>query len=345
MMVDLSLMVPGDNPEAAAEVTRILALAGYHCTVRHATTRDSFEAALAWSPASIHKEDRWRTMIDRLPLACLLSDADWRYTHWNPPAERIFGFRISDVLGKHPFETIVPPESEPLVHAIFGRLAAGDMSAHGTCTNRTRDGRTIFCSWHNTPLLDDEGKFLGLMSLAEDITERQLVEETRAKLQHALEEMNGELESVLYVTSHDLRSPLLNILGFSGELSRHCQQLQETLKSEFPAAFAGRSTRLALEREIPEALHFIHASANKMDGLLTGLLRLSRLGRQPLVTVELNMNRLLAQVLETMKFQVVSSRTEVEIDDLPPCRGDATQINQLFTNLLDNALKYLRPAG
>jgi light-regulated signal transduction histidine kinase (bacteriophytochrome) len=135
----------------------------------------------------------------------------------------------------------------------------------------------------------------------------------------------------------------LNILGFSKELARCCQQLQEMLKSEFPDTLARRATRLALEQEIPEALHFIQASAQKMDGLLAGLLRLSRLGRQPLAMVDVNMNRLLAQVLETLKYQALVSRAEIELGDLPPCRGDAMQLNQLFTNLLENALKYLQP--
>ena len=116
--------------------------------------------------------------IERMPLAYLLSGPDMRYTRWNPAAERMFGFAESDVLGKHPCEVIVPEQSTELVTEIFARLMAGDMNAHGVSENITRDGRTITCEWHNTPVFDASNTFQGLLSLAQDITERRKAEET-----------------------------------------------------------------------------------------------------------------------------------------------------------------------
>ena len=115
---------------------------------------------------------RLEAQIERLPLAYLLSGPDLRYTRWNPAAERMFGFAEADVLGKHPFEVIVPAAARPAVGDIFERLRAGDMNAHGACENATEDGRVITCEWHNTPLFDDDGKFAGIISLAQDISAR-----------------------------------------------------------------------------------------------------------------------------------------------------------------------------
>lgn len=172
---------------------------------------------------------------------------------------------------------------------------------------------------------------------------RQHVELHRQELQAALEELGRELESVLYVTSHDLRSPLVNVLGFSQELARHCQQLQQHLQAKHPAAAQDSAVRQLLEQDVPESLHFIRASATKMEGLLNGLLQLSRLGRQPLERAAVDMNRLAREVLESLQFQVLQSRAEVRLEPLPPCHGDCLQLHRAFMNLLDNALKYLAP--
>ncbi len=119
---------------------------------------------------------RLNLQIERMPLAYLLSGPDFRYTHWNPAAERTFGFSQAEVLGKHPFEVVVPPQSRSTVADIFARLQAGDMDAHGVCENVMKDGRTITCEWYNTPLFGPDGTFQGLLSLAQDITARRRAE-------------------------------------------------------------------------------------------------------------------------------------------------------------------------
>ncbi len=81
-----------------------------------------------------------------------------------------------------------------------------------------------------------------------------------------------------------------------------------------------------------------------MDALLAGLLRLSRLGQEMFQLEQLEMNAMLAGIAKAFEFQVREAGATLQIDDLPSCSGDATQVNQVFSNLLDNALKYLDPA-
>lgn len=179
--------------------------------------------------------------------------------------------------------------------------------------------------------------------LKQEISERKQAEEERKRLNRDLLDKNKELEQIVYVTSHDLRSPLVNIQGFSRELEHTFKEVKAALeRPETPAGLRQELTPL-LEDDIPESLQYIFSSTAKMDSLLSGLLRLSRLGRTSLNIEKLDMNKLMAKVADNFVFRLQTIDAELEIGDLPPCLGDETQISQVFANLVDNALKYLKP--
>lgn len=154
---------------------------------------------------------------------------------------------------------------------------------------------------------------------------------------------NKELESYLYITSHDLRSPLVNIQGFGSRLQKHTTELSNILGPlDLPESEKTTALNL-LEKEIPKSLHFIFSSVSKMDSLIKGLLSISRTGRIKLSPVRVNMNKLMNKIISANKFQIDESNTEVTIEPLPDCYGDEELLNQLFSNLFDNALKYRKP--
>jgi signal transduction histidine kinase len=163
------------------------------------------------------------------------------------------------------------------------------------------------------------------------------LESAKGNLQVAsrhLQAQNEELESVIYVTSHDLRSPLVNIQGFSHELTASLAELRKSL----PAPTQPQAH--LLDEDIPEALHFIATSASRMDRLLNGLLQLSRLGRQPLRVRPIDMNAMMREIADSMEFELREASATVDLGELPACSGDPDQLRQVFANLLGNAIKY-----
>jgi len=124
-------------------------------------------------------EEHLKLEVARMPVGYILWDKDFRVVTWNPAAEEIFGFTFDETKGRHPYETIVPPEAQPQVDDIWARLLAGDASAHSVNENLTKDGHTIVCEWTNTPLKQPDGTILGVMSMIQDITERKRAEEER----------------------------------------------------------------------------------------------------------------------------------------------------------------------
>jgi signal transduction histidine kinase len=181
-----------------------------------------------------------------------------------------------------------------------------------------------------------------------DISERKKAEARLADLAQSLAEKNKELEAIVYVASHDLRSPLVNIQGFSQELTHACHQLRQGLAGRVepgtaPSARLDPELARILQEDIPESLDYIQAGVAKIDALLAGFLRYSRLGKAALRIERVKMNALLETIQQTMEFQLQKANASLAIERLPDCLGDATQINQVFSNLIDNAIKYRHP--
>jgi len=182
-----------------------------------------------------------------------------------------------------------------------------------------------------------------LLELQRELEERKLAEQERESLLTKLSEKNKELEQIIHITSHDLRSPLVNIQGFTRELDESFKQVYQIFDSKAVPSAVRKKLAPILDEDIPHAFQYILASSSKMDSLLSSLLRLSRLGRDILNIRRLDMNKLMSQVVSSFKFQIREAGVTVKVEELPPCHGDETQLNQVFSNLLDNALKFFDP--
>jgi len=186
---------------------------------------------------------------------------------------------------------------------------------------------------HAVSLRNAQNEIIGLLGVTRDITEHK-------KALEEIKQLNKELEGLIYTTSHDLRSPLVNIHGYSSEFARTCDEIGNIIENE--GVNPSLSSKLSpLITDIAESVTYIDSSVKKMDSLLSGLLKLSRTGRADLQMEDVDMNSLMTDIYNTMEFQMRESGAKVEIEELPPCKGDKVLISQIFSNLLTNALKYL----
>lgn len=194
---------------------------------------------------------------------------------------------------------------------------------------------------HGHPIFGDSGEIEQVIEYRLDVTERRHAEMEREKLYKALEAKNKELESIVYVTSHDLRSPLVNIQGFSSELAASCAEAAGLFAGvEMDADVREKLERILVE-DVGEASKFINAGVNKMEGLIKGLLTLSRIGQANIRVDQLDMNEVVSASIDSMQYRIRDLKIDILIDKLPGCIGDVGQISQVFGNLIDNAVKYL----
>jgi len=158
----------------------------------------------------------------------------------------------------------------------------------------------------------------------------------------ALTQANEEIQRFAYIVSHDLRAPLVNIMGFTSELEVGTKSLKDYFEQEKDEAKP--AAREAALDGIPEAVKFIRSSTGKMDRLINAILKLSREGRRELTAEKVDLKRVFETVTASLKHQIDETSTTVSVaENLPSLRSDRLALEQVFSNLLDNALKYLQP--
>jgi signal transduction histidine kinase len=172
-----------------------------------------------------------------------------------------------------------------------------------------------------------------------------------------LREANNEIQRFAYIVSHDLRSPLVNIMGFTSELEelradifRRIAALGRATVEAAPVPVAAGETEPDLDGEdkqlsqdFSEALGFIKSSIAKMDRLITAILNLTREGRREFEPVRIDTRELIEGIVATVAHQAAEAAAQIRIAPLPDIVSDRLALEQIFSNLIDNALKYLKP--
>ncbi len=157
---------------------------------------------------------------------------------------------------------------------------------------------------------------------------------------------NDEIQRFAYIVSHDLRSPLVNVMGFTSELELALHPLQALLDDVKTAApeVLTREVEVAVGADLPEAIGFIRSSTKKMDRLINAILKLSREGRRNLTPELVNVDALAQGVLDSLKHQAMDRGAVLQVEPpLPDLISDRLAVEQILSNLVENALKYLQP--
>jgi len=248
--------------------------------------------------------------VKRMPLGYIVWDGEFRVVEWNPAAERIFGWKQDEAMGKHPYGFIVPSDEQPHVAGVWSKLLMGDESSYSLNVNVCKDGKTITCEWFNMPLRDASGSVTGVLSMVHDVTEKTQLERQLQTAQRM--EAIGTLAGGI---AHDFNNVLTGIIGFA-----------EMLKIKI----SGNERALSDTNEILRC-------AERASTLTRQLLTYAR--RQIIEPVNLSPNKVITDLLKLVS-KVVGEHIEIRTflaKDLPTVHADAGQIEQVVMNLVLNA--------
>jgi signal transduction histidine kinase len=158
-----------------------------------------------------------------------------------------------------------------------------------------------------------------------------------------LGQQKQENEMFVYSVSHDLRSPLVNLQGFSEELSLSCGDLRELFRrDDVPEPVRRRGMQL-MDRDIEESIRYIQAAVGRLARIIDALLRLSRAGRVEYQWQEVDLSATVGKIIAALHDTITAKGAQVAVGQLPPAWGDPTALEQVFANLIGNAVQYLDP--
>jgi PAS domain S-box-containing protein len=278
---------------------------------RDITERKRAEEALKGSEA------RYRALVESTEDSVYLVDQNCRYLFLNEKHLSRLGLSSVEIVGKPYGEFHSEEETQLFSDGIHSVFESGRSIQHEH--RSLRDGRYFLRTL--SPVKDSVGRTAAVTVVSKEITALKRVEEERKKLILALEAKNRELERFTYTVSHDLRSPLVTIQGFTA-------MLQEDLK---------RNKREEAENDV----NYITKATVTMDQLLSETLRLSRIGRIVNLPEDVPFGEIVNDVLEQVAEQIRSSSMGISIAaDLPTVRVDRMRIAEALANLMVNSINY-----
>ncbi|MGA9658281.1 MAG: ATP-binding protein [Asticcacaulis sp.] len=203
---------------------------------------------------------------------------------------------------------------------------------------RHKDGSWRWVMSRGIGTWDKFGQIRSMVGTHTDITEQKNREEE-------LRQLNADMEAFTYITSHDMRSPLVNLKGFSHELQLAAKDIDEIITPHAEKLGQKNWERLKyiLRHDIPESLGFIGNAVDRMDTLTAAILDLSRIGRVTYRHEKVDAQAIFDKCLGAQSFEITSRGVRVIAAPLPTLITVPVALEQIFSNLLDNAVKYLRP--
>jgi len=161
-----------------------------------------------------------------------------------------------------------------------------------------------------------------------------------------LMQANQEIQRYAYIVTHDLRAPLVNIMGFTAELEGALKAIQRLLDAPEtgPSEEVLKEAELAAKEDLPEAINFIRSSTRKMDGLINAILKISRDGRRPLQPEPIDLEAVVRASGDAIQHQIAEADGELDVSaNVTHFVSDRFSIEQIIGNLFDNAVKYRDP--
>ncbi|HEX5426497.1 MAG TPA: PAS domain S-box protein [Candidatus Acidoferrales bacterium] len=286
------------------------------------TARNKFEAALRLS------EERFRLMVSGVKdYAILMLDPSGRVVSWNEGAQRIKGYQADEIIGQHFSRFYTDEDIQRGKPARELEIVAREGRLEDEGWRVRKDGSRFWANVVITALRDEAGELRGFGKVTRDMTERKKTEEAlkaseeEMRLRNAqLDAANKELEAFSYSVSHDLRSPLRSIDGFSEALLEDCAgKLDEAQKNH-------------LDR--------IRAGTKRMGLLIDDLLNLARVARADMRREKINLSEVARSIIADLQKAQPQRQVEFRIEEGLETTGDSRLIRLACENLLGNAWKF-----
>jgi PAS domain S-box-containing protein len=267
------------------------------------------------SEEALHKsEERLRLHAENSPLAVIEWDAHCIVTRWAGSAERMFGWKASETIGKPVAKIGLVQASdaglfEPIVS---GPSVFGHEPMTSTRRNITKDGRAIWCTWHQSVIKDAQGKMLSVLSEVEDVTEHKRID--RAK------------DEFIGLVSHELRNPLTVMIG--------------SVQTALTPGLSLQEIRFLLENAAE--------GGHSMEQIIINLLELSRYqaNKLKLESARVDIKSVAQKVIEQLKLLHPLHSYILDLESrVFEVTGDAIRIERILYNLIDNSAKYSRPGS
>lgn len=288
---------------------------------RDITKRKKAESAL-------HKsEEQYRQIVETAQEGIWMIDANSNTTFVNKKMCDMLGYSQSEMMGKRLFD-FMDEEGRKIAEAGIQKRKRGDSSVTFDFKFITKTGSPLWTFLCDSTVYDDNGNYMGALAMVTDITKRKHDEELLQKSQRTLEinnqkleQKNKELEQFAYVASHDLQEPLKTTISFV---------------DIFKQQYSGK-----LDARADKYLTYITQASDRMHVLIKDLLDFSRIGHNKDIE-QVDCNLILNEVITDLNTTIKDSGTEIKAGPLPVITGYATELKQLFQNLLTNAIKFTK---
>jgi PAS domain S-box-containing protein len=276
--------------------------------------------------------------VENSPLAVIEWDSDFRVSRWSASAERLYGWKAEEVIGKHvsDWHFVFDEDVDAVAQVTYKQRVGAELLGVQRNRNYTKDGVILYCEWYNSVLHDETGKLVSVLSLVLDVTARKLAEEERSALlarerdlRKQAEEADRLKDEFLATLSHELRTPLTSILGWATLI---------------------RNGEVDRTENLDRALEIIERNARSQARLIDDLLDVSRIitGNLQLDVHPLNLAPIVEVAIDALRPAAGAKGIQIETElDPRSClvSGDPNRLRQVIWNLIMNAIKFTPSGG
>ena len=329
------------------KIVAIIFLASHHSLNIPINTRNALETIASQIGGSISRlrteealresDERYRTFVQNFQGIAYRSNLNWDPVFLHGAVKTISGYTSEEILNQKPnWRSIIHPYDIDLVEKAT-KKSEKSPNKTGGCEYRiiTKTGDIVWIKDIWQVLTDEGGKVYAYQGSIYNISDRKTAQNELEKLYQNLEKrveerteqltlINKELTAFSYSVSHDLRTPLRHISGFTTLLAKRIEKLSD------------RDTRIL------DYTQKIIDSTEEMNKLIDGLLTFSRMSRVEMVKIRINMTELVQDVLNDFQVELGNRKVDIGVQFIPDIVGDPSLLRLVLTNLISNAFKFTK---